>query len=161
MGVIYGRTGLLLKYGADVDYSVKTQNYNIDVHIKYIRTSSPLIIACKHGLIDSVKLLLEHGADVNQEFNHYNQNDTTLICLFSTPSWAKGQHQQHRSEGDEGEGAIDLSPDQLVCLKLLLEYGADVTITNTIGNTVFDYVKDRPGIIKLLNEYIDIEPILK
>ena len=152
---------LLLKYGADVDYSVQTQNYNIDVHVKYIRTSSPLIIACEHGHIDAVRLLLQHGVDVNQQFNHYKQNDTTLICLFSTPSWARGQHQQHRNEGDEGEGAIDLSPGQVACLKLLLEYGADVSITNTIGNTVFDYVKDRPGVIKLLNDYIAIEPILK
>ena len=149
---------LLIQYGADLNNSIQMEGGDTK---KYIRVLSPLVVACEFGCIDAAKHLLEHGADVNQVFNHYAQNDTSLICLFRTDSWAREQHQQHRNEGDEGEGAIDLSPDQLACLKLLLEYGADLSITNTIGNTVLDYVKGRRGIIRLLNEYIDIEPILK
>ena len=147
---------LLLKYGGNVTSTIQTQNYNI--HIKYIKTSSSLIIACEHGCIDAVKLLLEHGADVNQLFNNYHQNDTTLICLFRDRYWAP---EPLHADCVNDEGYIDLTPNQLACLKLLLEHGADVTVLNSEGKTVFDYVKDRPGTTKLLNEYIDTEPILK
>ena len=147
---------LLLQYDADINSGIQTEEGGIN---KYIKVWSPLLIACEHGCIDAAKLLIEHGADVNQIFNNYNQNDTTLICLFRAYSWTPLGLD---TVGDEGEGYIDLTADQLTCLKLLLEHGADVTVTNSIRNTVFDYVKDRPGIIKLLNEYVPYtEPILK
>ena len=148
---------LLLKYGGNANNTIQTQNYNI--HIKYIKTSSSLIIACEHGYVDAVKLLLNHGVDVNQLFNNYHQNDTILICLFRDRYWAP---EPLHADCINNEGDIDLSPDQLACLKLLLEHGADVTVLNSEGKTVFDYVKDLPGIIKLLEEAsIDTKPILK
>ena len=148
---------LLLKYGADINSTVQVRTRGLNW---YIKVSTPLLVACKHGCVSALRFLLEHGADVNQIFNQYEQNDTSLICIFRTRSWSKGQHQ--RLTVDVNGDIIDLWPDQLACLKLLLEHGADVTVLNSEGKTVFDYVKDRPGVIRLLNEAsMDTKPILK
>ena len=51
--------------------------------------------------------------------------------------------------------------NKLGCLRLLLEYGVDMSLTNEKGATVFDYVKNRPGILEILNQYTDVKPTLK
>ena len=138
---------LLLKYNAGVHCYVSVD----DADDIYSETSSPLILACQHGHIDALNLLPQHGVDINYIYNA-DQNESSLICLFRSRAWRSRKNAAYTD---------DLSTDKIACLRLLLEYGADVAVTDTKGNTAFDYVKDRPTIISILNEYMDVKPILK
>jgi len=76
---------------------------------------TPLMIACFNGSADVVKVLIEHGADVNGT----NLNGTSPIMYAKEYTLSKG----------------DFS-----CLKLLLENGATLNTLDIYNRTVFDYL---------------------
>ncbi|MEZ5146682.1 MAG: ankyrin repeat domain-containing protein [Bacteroidales bacterium] len=73
---------------------------------------TPLMIACFNGSADVVKVLIEHGADVNGT----NLNGTSPIMYAKEYTLSKG----------------DFS-----CLKLLLENGATLNTLDIYNRTVF------------------------
>lgn len=84
-----------------------------------------LYVAARYGQTAVVKWLLDHGASIDKRLNEKPK---------STPIHAAAYH-NHKST-----------------VELLLSYGADVTIRNEYGSTVFEDAK-TPEIKALLNEH--------
>ena len=136
---------LLLQYGAKVGITMSCEG-GADEDGRMI-IISPLLIACEYGQVAALRLLLEHGADANKQFK-FCHNNTILMYLFRYGRWVIQQYytgQTHRHEPDR-------SQDMQNCLKLLLQYGADVTLTNDQGESVYDYVRD-PVIHQIFAEH--------
>ena len=107
---------------------------------------TPIIVACEHGQVDALQLLLENGADANL-VDLTCTKKTPLMYLLSQGPWSAAAQP-------------DLSPAMLSCMKLLLDHGADLSVTDDKGKTVFDYVKDRPAVLQLLKEH-ELKRVLK
>ena len=146
-----GMMKLLLQHGADSNCA---WIYDGERRIK---VSSPLITVCRRGHVKALRLLLENGADANRLLKaDSGLYETPLMYLFLT-NWQVVVQRENPSQAEEDR----YENDKLGCLKLLLEYGADLTLANEKGATVFDYVKNRPGILEILNQYTDVKPVLK
>ena len=83
---------------------------------------TPLCIAAKHGMLDKLILILEHGADVNKKTKN---GDTPL-------HWA-------------------VSAGSIECIKTLLEYGADVN-SNNKSYLPINVIHDNLDILHILIE---------
>lgn len=160
---------LLLEHGADVTitdkggctpfYRVYTAEYTsaenrskaIDVLLDYVFLAAfayssnfciyPLIIASEHSDFPLIERMLQHGADARIT---NGCGDYVLFCLL------------RNLPEDLNETEV------LKCVKLLVEYGTDVTAKNENCETVFDYVDARSELEALLREYsVDRKPLLK
>ena len=102
----------------------------------------PLHYACVDLDFPLIERMLQHGADVNFIDQH-----TVLIELVVALS--KGL-------------IVGSFCDLMRCVKLLLDYGADVTAQDSEGKTVFDYAVAGSKLEALLREYTDArKPLLK
>lgn len=123
---------LLIRYGADVNRVIHWCDYTPEEHLgdKYEEDmgyndscgQTPLMIACQSGSYDAVKILLEQGVDVNAR--DYC-GETALIYAVKASDY---------SEGEEVQVKI---------AKLLLEHGADKTISGKYSGTAFDEAHER------------------
>ncbi len=103
---------LLLDYGADVDYRVE---FDSDSNQNYENGRTPFLYAVEKCDIDSVKLFLEYGADINAADDRgYN-----AILLAST-----------KLDGDEGYEMI----------VFLVENGCSYDQTNDDGDNALDII---------------------
>ncbi|KAL3665804.1 hypothetical protein V7S43_009232 [Phytophthora oleae] len=124
-----------------------------------VNADTPLIWACIEGRAEAVKVLLKHGADVNM-LNQYGAS--TLLCAVMI-----GEDPEQDAESDkrraeivtmllekngklvnfqdrEGSTAMHLAAScgYLECVKILLSFGADITLRNAIGQTALEEAQD-------------------
>jgi len=95
--------------------------------------ATPLHHAVRFRNAVAVKLLIEHGASVNQ------------VCKRSrsTPL--------HRAVTSTGApGTAGKNTERIEIVRLLVQAGADTSIRNKEGKTVLDYTND-PKLLRLLN----------
>ena len=124
------------------------------------RVWSPLKSALKHAEV--LKILLEHNADPNQPFAYgstalldvvkgnnggYMQTLTVLLGHGADPNLA------HATTGQTALmiAALEL---RIEAVKLLLEYGADVTQVNREGQSVLDQTK-YSEVVALCTQYVE------
>jgi len=141
-------------------------DYGADIDIKNNDDATPLHRACTGGHLEVVDLLVSSGADptVQTEFQW-----TPLMCASS---WCrvdvvryllgiKAVRTTIEAQSEHGHTALhhalwitDITPaDRLEVLKLLVEAGANPTVTNNEGHTPMDKAKAKG--------YQDCIPILQ
>lgn len=133
---------MLLEAGADVNVSAsgKDNLCNLGcqcVDQEFPETYNPLIIACCKKSYDSIRLLLEHGANANETY----KGTPILFHFVKTP----GAFQLFLDHGydinlqdDVGDTLLGLAathPDEMELVTKCLEAGADPNIKNAEGNT--------------------------
>ena len=118
-----------------IDYAFRKPFSEIESYGQY-----PLHIACANVDYPLIERMLQKGADVNAV-----DGDTPLHRVL---------HTAYRMKGSKHE-----PPDLTRCVKLLLDYGADVTFRDSEGKTVFEYVEPGSDLDVLLRE--DRKPVLK
>ena len=117
-------------------FTEASEDYDYNSH-------SPLHSACANADFPLIERML-HGADVN-----VIDEGTPLLMLLSC--------RFHRGDMEH----IGMS-SLVQCVKLLLEYGADVTAKDWGDKTVFDYVNAGSELEALLREHsVDRKPVLK
>lgn len=117
---------LLIKYGADINRTVHLCDYTPEEHLGEAYEEevgyndscgqTPLMEACRSSNYEAVKILLEHGADVNAR--DYC-GETPLIYVVKA----------------EGYGQLEI-------VKLLLKYGADKNISGRYSGTALEKAKE-------------------
>ena len=139
---------LLLQHGAEVNIMRQGEDDS-----EFLCTDTALLSACRAGQQVIVQLLIELGADVNLQDDRGNSTLMTLLLPDKEDDYPPVPLQPP-------------SPATIACMRVLLEHGADVTVKNKAGKTVFDLVKDEPswqaaGLTSLFKEYVDRKPLLK
>jgi ankyrin repeat protein len=110
------------------------------------------------SLIDKVKLLLNHGADINgNDFLHFKPIFTVmgfdldmspvLKFILENGANANARTVNKLNQGNENELPEGMTPlmlavysNNLKYVELLLRYGADKTLKDSLGHTAHDYV---------------------
>jgi len=104
---------------------------------------TPLLAASRHGRLESARVLLEHGADVNNRDEHgmsplhlasrYPSNDLVRLLLL--------HHADLKALDARGNTALHQASHfgQITVVMLLLEEGADVNARNNLGLTPLHY----------------------
>ena len=139
---------LLLEYGADPDVRLKTAT------LRWGRNrgggdgalgegSTPLMRAARFADVPAMRLLLDAGADVSLR----QKNQATALMLAAGLGWRTG---------DGGLGGTDYGAesDAIDAVKLCLERGADVNVSNDRGETALHAAVARgPGVVRFLAEH--------
>ena len=155
-----------------LDFMMKILISKIDVNKLYDKDedvyTTPLILASKDALIDIVKMLLEHGANVNlADFD----GDTALLCACQHTKYDGSQFAERKTEivkillkheadvNIQNENGVTslMSATQsgnVKIVKMLLEHGANVNIKSSIGNTaLMDSLHGNADIVRMLLEH--------
>ena len=108
----------------------KCRGINTNVNaVNYIGKTA-LMYAAQYGFLDSVKILLEAGADIDAQTNTGNKDNGYYcnedICIQYGERTALMYAVQ--------EGHLDIA-------KYLVENGADLKLTDSQGNDVYDYLR--------------------
>lgn len=142
-----------------------------------IDQTTPLSKAIRYGHVDIVKLLLDQGADANQEPNNplrtaiecmdyhiLNENtDYTERCIHIVKLLLDNNADPNKrspigctpfTKCVENYRSHNGSTSYLKTLKLLLEYGADDT-TSYNGKTIHDDAETNPELQRILKEHAD------
>lgn len=90
---------------------------------------TPLQTAAQYGYLESVKILLEAGADINHQ-----TVDSNCFSDFETECIHNGRRSALM---------YALQENQYETAKYLLDKGADITLTDTFENTALDYLMKR------------------
>ena len=101
-------------------------DFNIDQGNAFGKT--PLMLAAQYGYLESVKLLLENGANINAQ-----TNDTDCRNEYDDQCIRNGKRSALMYAAQEGQYAV---------VKYLLEQGADVLLKDSEGNTAYQYMLD-------------------
>ncbi|TMW67795.1 hypothetical protein Poli38472_007467 [Pythium oligandrum] len=128
--------------------SIDCQNFDGD---------TPLVWACTEGRVDAVRVLVKYNADVNV-VSHRAMS--TLICTVMLRDEDDGGSDADRAailrvlltknrklvnyQDRDGSTAMHLAASHgyLECVKALLEFGADITLRNAIGQTPLEEAQD-------------------
>ena len=140
----------LLDHGADPNARLEKNpsRYGFTVTSSRPKGSTPYVIAAMAGDADIMRLLVDNGAD------------PSLIPSNGVPPllWAAGVN-RHRAEN------IATESESLEAVKVALEHGADVNMTDKSGNTamhgaawirspeIVQYLADNGGDVNVLNKY--------
>ena len=90
---------------------------------------TPMQTAAQYGYLESVKILLEAGADINHQTDASNCfSDFGIECIHN---------------GKRSALMYALQENQYETAKYLLDKGADITLTDTFENTALDYLMKR------------------
>jgi ankyrin repeat protein len=162
---------LLLKKGANVHHRHKqeestvlhfvcerygyTIRYLLDaganIHARRKDGKTPLLIACKSGHLDHVKLLDKRGANLNDVdldgngvFHHAVRWDIEVL------TYLLDKNLDIDRVNHEGNSALHLACmyKETGCVKLLLVKGADPNLKNKKGKTPFDLAPDLRHLVK-------------
>ena len=128
----YGRTALwYASLNGHTDVAIKLIRAGADIHVKDFEGYSPIILSTQFKTIDMCCLCLGQGANINDQ--DAKQRVTPLIvAAASYPTYEK--------------------------ISFLLAAGADVTMTNSYGETALEIAKSRkadPKVIELLRSNIE------
>ena len=128
-------------------------NTDIDTGNAFGKTA--LMYAAQYGFMDSVKILLEAGADINAQTNKGNLDNKYCfenICIMNGERTALMYAVQ--------EGNLEIA-------KYLVEKGADINLKDSKGMTVYDYLsgkapylgnfKKMPTYTSILRDFITSE----
>ena len=154
---------LLLEHGADVNRFLKAKSGQYETPLMYLfRTSWQPESEEK----EEEQSHIEEEQSHTEEEQSHTEEEEEEDGEFEEERKGEDRSQEEEEEEESDEEACYMDEDwyerdKLGCLRLLLEHGADLTATNEKGETVFDYVKDRPDILEILNQYTDLKPTLK
>jgi ankyrin repeat protein len=149
-------------YGAEVNAKDRTDilkpliEHGANVHTKGRDGFTPLIIAIGHRQVNSIKLLIEKGADVNAKDDHGN----TVLMAASQAETIKlliEKGADVNAKDEDGVTALMKACDrrlQTEFVKLLIEKGADVNAKCNNGCTALMFASELgpTDTIKLLIE---------
>lgn len=114
----------------DIDSVVKTLRTESELDLSRIHpefNTTPLICAIDSDSVEMVELLLRHGANPNVVGNGMSHAlNHTMELAIEADDYEPGDYKE-----------------QLLILKLLIEYGADVNLKNYTGETAYEYAKER------------------
>jgi hypothetical protein len=127
-------------------------------------TGTVLSKAIQANDIELVKLFIDMGANVNQDYYNYYQRITPLI-LATTIKCPKivqclikaGAELDEKDNNGDTALIIAASKNHSLIVYLLLINGADTTIVNNSGLTFFHYIQDNPILIKLYKEINEVK----
>ena len=151
----------LLDNGADID--------------AFDRESNPLLQAADYDLVENVRVLLERGANANiQEISEGKVTPLILACAKRSRNPIIKSLLDHGADTNavdsEGDSALirllktstpATAEGDLECVRLLLEYGADVIWANQAGQTASSLVEKGSAIGTLVDELLASKPFLK
>jgi ankyrin repeat protein len=160
------RTPLHLAHSPEIA-AVLIEN-GANVNLKNESGSTALMIAVSNGMLDFVKLLIKHGADVNAldvesnsslhiACNTMIDNFEIVKMLIESGAKVNSRDKEGRtplmiaSLGDFCEGG-ECYPSNKRIIRLLLKYGADLNIKDNNNETALDYAKGQINIINLLKK---------
>lgn len=176
--VVYSKSGdTLLHYAC---YACEEENPDVvrilieagvDVDAKNVSGATALHIACFNGHVNSIRLLLEHGADVGiidindltpfddicqSRGDHFNETYTEIGDILI----ANGADINSLVLKNETNLHYACRNMQVNVVRFLLSRGADPTINDVVGRTPLDaalslptYITDREEILNLFREY--------
>jgi len=131
-----------------------------DINVTNNIGNTALVNEVKNNKINTVKLLLDAGADVNAK--HVNSADTALdwAVEFNNTNIVKlllkaGANVNHQNNTGFTPLILSIKQKDITIAKILLEAGADTNIKTVIGNTARIIAKERGyyNIIELLNTH--------
>ena len=102
---------------------------NTDINSKNVFGKTALMYAAQYGFMESVKILLEAGADINAQTNKGNLDGTICyeeVCIVNGERTALMYAVQ--------EGNLEIA-------KYLVEKGADINLKDSKGMSVYDYLR--------------------
>ena len=131
------------------------------LEVKYGETA--LMRACDNGKVECVKLLLEHGADINAK----DEDDCTALMIVCGAGQVecvkallkhKGIDVNARDKDDYTALMCACNNGEVECAKFLLEHGADINAISKKGFTALRVacIKGEVECVKLLLEHKDI-----
>ncbi len=124
------------------DFS-KCIGLDTNVNAKNSFGKTALMYAAQYGFKDSVKILLDSGADINTQTNEGNLEDFCWndICVISGERTALMYAVQ--------EGHLDIA-------RYLVERGANIDLKDTKGMTVYDYLSGKAPYLGNYKRHITI-----
>ena len=156
----------LLKKGANVN--AREKDYSITVHFMVFNRCvasarvcglSPLHWAAAYGFVDVVKILLEHGADVNPR----NVDGITPLHLATVAGHVDvarillehGADVNTKNEDNQTPLHYAATEGHAVVARLLLEHGADPSIRDKDGRTPLDIAREKghKEVVRVIEEY--------
>jgi hypothetical protein len=158
----------LLKKGANVN--AREKDYSITVHFMVFNRCvasaracglSPLHWAAAYGFVDVVKILLEHGADVNPR----NVDGITPLHLATVAGHVDvarillehGADVNTKNEDNQTPLHYAAIEGHAVVARLLLEHGADPSIRDRDGKTPLDIArkKKHKEVVRVIEEFVE------
>ena len=119
---------MLLETCPNDEEKLNCLNLNTDVNAVNDFGKTALMYAAQYGFLDSVKILLAAGADINAQTNKGNFDGSYCyddVCI------ANGERTALMYAVQEGN---------LQIAEYLVEHGADINLTDSKGMTVYDYL---------------------
>ncbi len=99
--------------------------------------SGALYVAIKSGFLDIVKLLIENGADVDEEWN--DSNDAAIFGLIEETLFKEDEEEEDPYTTGETPLMLASSLANFEIVKILVEAGADISKTNGDGWSAIFY----------------------
>lgn len=123
---------------------------------------TPLMAAAREGFVDMVKLLIDHGANVNAATTNLGDTALTLAITYSPPNEIVDLLIQRRANVNHVTltGSSPLTQAAWTgnahAVRLLLERGADPKFTNKKGKTALDNATDKghEEVARIIKEHL-------
>lgn len=135
---------------AEVEYLLKKgANVNAVAEEAGLKFDSALMKATVSGNLDTVKLLVENGADLEQE-NEFGNGKKNTVIITSAACGSRNileylltKSAKVNYQNQEGETALMLatSKGRIDNVKILLKYKVDISLKNKNGQTALDIAK--------------------
>lgn len=119
---------MLLETCPNDEEKLNCLNLNTDVNAVNDFGKTALMYAAQYGFLDSVKILLAAGADINAQTNKGNFDGPDCydnICI---------------TNGERTALMYAVQEGNLQIAEYLVEHGADINLTDSKGMTVYDYL---------------------
>ena len=148
--------GLLLKYKANPDGVVMPQEYKYVDPDKFIPLEAAVLYCNREGDTSILKMLIESGADVNQEFLYLNALDLALDhkCFEAAEVLFEAGIDLNSTENTKGitimmgllkdwqNSDFPYFDDLIEQTRWLIERGADIAVKDKNGKIALDYLHE-------------------